>query len=292
MSGEGVLLTGATGFLGTHLARELQARGHPVTALGRGSRAVAGAPCHPWDLADPEAGLDALPDLPLLAHLAWEGLPRYQEEFHIVENLPRHLRFLSAMARRGLRRVFVAGTCFETGLREGAIPPQAPGEPVTRYAIAKDALRRSLAILAAETGIEVLWGRIFYLHGPGQGARSLPALLDAAIARGDERFPMSHGLQERDYLPVQEAAALIAGHLLGAAPAPGQLRVCNICSGRPQRVIDFVTDRIRAAGAPLVPEPGVLAVPGYEPAAFWGIPGMAPAEAATTGPTRRRSISK
>jgi len=121
-----VIVTGASGFVGSHVVRALLARGHRVTAV---SRDAARAARHDWfaqvrfacadvhaPLADPAA---AFGPADLVMHLAWPGLPNYYAKFHLEENLPRDLAFLGSLVRAGYRRLLVTGTCLECDPKEG-----------------------------------------------------------------------------------------------------------------------------------------------------------------------------
>ncbi|MEL6317970.1 MAG: NAD-dependent epimerase/dehydratase family protein [Pseudomonadota bacterium] len=283
-----IVVTGATGFVGAHLAAAAAAAGHEVTAVGRDAARAAAAP---WagrarflalDLAAPGAAarlLEAAGRVDALAHLAWPGLPDFRDPAHVAEHLPAALRFLGEAAALGLaRRLLVAGTCLEYGLREGAQREDAPTAPTLPYPIAKDALRRTLEAMLARAAAppRLIWARLYYLHGEGQHPKSVLPQLEAAIAAGRPRFEMSGGEQLRDYLPAPQAAA----KLLALAEAGAAAGIYNICSGRPISVRRLVEERVRALGSDIALDLGRLPYPDYEPMAFWGDPRRAEAVAA------------
>jgi len=86
------------------------------------------------------------------------------------------------------------------------------------------------------------------------------------VARGDARFPMSGGLQVRDYLPIET----VADHLVSLAQQAKDVGTVNICSGQPVTVRELVTTWISANGWSIEPEYGRFPYPDYEPMAFWG----------------------
>jgi len=268
----GVLVTGATGFVGRHVVAALLARGCAVTALCRDE---AKARALPW-YADVEiihgdiaslnpALLDRLAAFGRILHLAWEGLPDYKAETQVSEVLPRHLEFLTQLAKRGARRLLVTGTCLEYGLTEGALAEDLEPRPVTAYGRAKDLLRRGLEPVCAAHGTHLVWARLFYMHGPGQSEKSLLSQLDRAITAGEKTFNMSGGEQLRDYLPVAEAADLLA-ELAMQDEAQG---VINCASGRPVSVRQLVEAHLRGRGASLALNLGHYPYPDYEPLRFW-----------------------
>lgn len=202
----------------------------------------------------------------VLLHFAWSGLPRYDSSHHIEEELPAHASFLSACVRSGIRRVMVAGTCFEYGLTSGEISEDRALDPVTLYGQAKARLFQYMTSLRETASFELVWPRLFYLYGPGQSRNSLYSLLQAAIARGEESFDMSGGEQVRDYLPIAEAARL----LVDVAFSSGDIGAINICSGKPTRLKDLVARWIAEAGSTTRMNLGRLPYSSFEPMAFWG----------------------
>jgi dTDP-6-deoxy-L-talose 4-dehydrogenase (NAD+) len=261
-----IAVTGASGFVGRHVVQALRGRAE-VVAVSRSAHPIDGAQALSLDIGD--AGADTFARLghpDVLVHLAWSGLPNYAQPAHVEQELPRQRRFLDACLDGGLRRLVVAGTCLEYGMQSGALDESMPVQPGVAYAIAKDELRRHLEARADREDFALAWLRLFYLFGDGQAPTSLYAQLQAAIARGDARFPMSPGDQQRDFLPIAEAARLIAAIALRGEEAG----VVNVCSGEPVRVVDQVRRWCAERGATIELELGRFPYPTYEPFAFWG----------------------
>jgi dTDP-6-deoxy-L-talose 4-dehydrogenase (NAD+) len=265
-----VLVTGACGFLGRHLVAFL--RGLPgvrVVAAGRDGERLKtlGVEYAVWDLAqEQKEGYRRFGRPDTLIHLAWDGLNHYHDPAHLDTNLTQSYRFITSMVRQGVSSVAVAGTCYEYGLQSGCLSEEAAPAPTTCYARAKDELRRLLEEACRLDPFRLCWGRIFFLHGPGQNPKSLLPQLDRAIACGAERFDMSGGEQLRDYLAVQEAAALLAKLALQRSCAG----IFNICSGVPVSVRHLVEGRIAAQGSQLLLNLGAYPYPEHEPMAYWG----------------------
>ncbi len=268
-----VMVTGATGFIGRHLVNKLVRRGHKVVAVARD---LSRARKMDWfekvdfivsDIHFPQSAEKLAVGCPdVLIHLAWPGLPHYKALFHFEVNLPASYRFIKEMVELGCRRVLVTGTCFEYGLKCGRLSEEEPANPVTPYALAKDSLRRFLTELQVDIPFSFQWVRLFYMHGSGQNPHSLLAQLDRAINNGDKVFNMSGGEQLRDYLPVENAADLLAALI----ESPGIDGVINCCSGKPISIRSLVEQRIKERESSISLNLGFYPYPDYEPMAFWG----------------------
>ena len=265
-----VAVTGASGFLGRHVLAALSNAEVEVVAHARTAKPALDALTPRWSFFDlaaaPDDAFDRLGRPDIVIHLAWDGLPNYTSARHVEAELPAQLRFLRGLVGAGLKRLVVAGTCFEYGMQSGCLHEDMPPLPSTPYGQAKDALRRQIEALSGKRPFELRWLRLFYLYGSGQAPTSLYSLFQAAIARGDRTFDMSKGDQQRDYMKVEDAAAALVAVARAEAPS----RIVNICSGEPIAVRDVV-ERWRAErAADIALNLGALGVPPYEPFAFWG----------------------
>ncbi|TVR09160.1 MAG: NAD(P)-dependent oxidoreductase [Salinarimonadaceae bacterium] len=265
-----VAVIGASGFLGRHVLANLALRGVETVATSRSGavpHARSGQSTTALDIAaPPPEPFAALGRPDVVVHLAWSGLPDYRSLHHFETELPAQYRFLSSLVRSGLRRLVVAGTCFEYGMVSGEIDETMTAVPANAYGYAKNALREQLCFLHNETGFKLTWARIFYLFGEGQNPRSLYSQLHAAANAGERSFPMSGGEQLRDFLDVRDASS----HLVSLALNENDTGIVNLCSGRPVSVRGLVEGWIRENGWAIAPELGRFPYPDYEPFAFWG----------------------
>lgn len=266
-----IALTGASGFIGRHVLRELHARGLDAVALTRSSNSRCAHPgVSRWvelDISHPPTNpFEAMGRPEVLIHLAWGGLPHYQSSHHVEVELPAQQAFLSACVHQGLQRLVVTGTCYEYGLADGELTEDAATKPCTQYGIAKDKLREALLILSQELGFNMTWLRLFYLYGEGQSEKSLYRSLHAAIERGDKTFDMSGGEQVRDFLSIQVASRFIVDLALHENAAGA----FNVCSGNPITVKHMVEAWIAASHAAITLNLGRMPYSPNERMAFWG----------------------
>ena len=239
-----VLLTGATGFVGSHVARALLGLGHEVRATTRsGSKgaAVDIADRIEWVSADlfgaSPAELESMArGTELCVHVAWFAVPG--KYLAASENLPcvsGSLRLLEALARQGCRRAVFVGSCFEYDFDGGWLAESSPVRPQSLYAAAKLSTRLVGEQLAKLKSIEFAWARLFYLYGPFEDSRRLVPSVIHGLLRG-ETVDATRGTQVRDFLHVEDAGTALASLALSELTG-----VVNVGSGQPVTVRQVVT---------------------------------------------------
>jgi dihydroflavonol-4-reductase len=186
-----VLVTGATGFTGGHLARSLAAAGRDVHALVRdagraGALAADGVVLHTGDIRDADAVAAAMSGVEIVYHIA----ATYREagiadaEYRAI-NATAVRQIVEAAAHAGARRVVHCSTVGVHG--DIAHPPaneDAPLRPGDIYQVTKLEGERLARDTGARLGIEVTIARPTGIYGPGD--RRLLKLF-RGVVRG--RFP-------------------------------------------------------------------------------------------------------
>jgi nucleoside-diphosphate-sugar epimerase len=168
-----VLVTGATGFTGGHLARALAGRGYAVRALVRRPEASrleeAGIDLVPGDLEDRPSLDRAVRDVDVVYHIAaiyrQAGLP--DAKYRAV-NATAVRSVIEAAAGAGVRRVVHCSTVGVHGDIEH--PPaneDAPLRPGDVYQQTKVEGEAEARAAAKDTGIEVVIARPTGIYGPG-----------------------------------------------------------------------------------------------------------------------------
>jgi len=252
-----LFVTGGTGFIGSHFVNQAHAAGHRLVALRHrpGSRPRVPLEREPtWlDRSMEQLTPDDFHDCGALVHLAAHSanVPYDSLENCLLQNVLAPLAMMRAAAAAGVRRFIVAGSCFEygrAGERYDAIPTDAPLEPTASYPASKAAASVAFHALACEENLELLILRIFQVFGEGElESRFWPGLRRAALAGED--FPMSEGLQVRDFVNVSEVAAAFVKALERPDLAAGQPRIEHLGSGRPQSLIEFARGQWSALNA-------------------------------------------
>lgn len=181
---EGVLLTGATGFVGRAVLAELVARGIPVHATARRPGPVLpGVIWHAADLCEPSARARLIAAAPAarLIHCAWEiehGQFWTSPANEVWRAVSRDL--VAGFLDAGGQRVLALGTCAEYDpLAPSALAEARLVAPITPYGQAKALFQADLAQIC---GPVLIWARLFHLYGPGEDRRRfVPSLIDALV---------------------------------------------------------------------------------------------------------------
>jgi nucleoside-diphosphate-sugar epimerase len=261
-----VVLTGAGGFVGRACIQALLDAGFEVHQFGRSWTEGAGknAGTHVVDLFDYErvTALIAAIRPSHLLHLAWVTEPgKYWSSPENLLWVSASLHLILEFARRGGRRVVIAGSCAEYDWRSGGVfnECQSPITPATLYGTSKDALRRIVGHYCSQSGISFAWARLFFMYGPGEHPSKLVAsMIRAGLAA--QSVPCSAGLQQRDFMYVSDVGCALAALLLAEVQGP-----VNIGTGRAVAVREVVRVVEELLGRPGIAQIGALPTAPDEP---------------------------
>jgi nucleoside-diphosphate-sugar epimerase len=250
LAGKRVLVTGATGFIGTHVCRTLRELGAHVVgfSLRPPAPSIGVDDVRVVDLRDREAVRAAVaraaPDR--VVHLAGyrsagRDLAAMRESYDA--NLGGTINLAEAVIDAGgCARLVALGSAEEYGRVPPPFEVGTREEPVTPYGLSKLAATRLLQSLDANGALSVTVLRGTVVYGPGQAPGMLvPSVVRALVA--GERFPMTAGDQTRDLVYVDD----VVDGLLRALAAPRSMPgVLHLSSGHPISVRDVA---LRAAAA-------------------------------------------
>lgn len=253
MSGERILLTGATGFVGRHLLHDLVSRGYQVRTAGRGSAlAIAGvehvaigdlgAPIDWPPLVD---GVDHVVHSAGLAHAACD-IP--EERYRLV-NTEATLALAQAAQAMGVRRfVFLSSIRAQSGpVSDKPLSEADAPAPTDAYGRSKLAAEQGLA----ELDLDWIALRPVLVYGPGVKA-NMAALVK--LARLPLPLPLGGLAAERSLLAIENLAEAVAFALTEACPARRSYIVAD-----PEPL--SVAQMLAAMRAGLGRGPGLMPVP-------------------------------
>lgn len=233
-----VLLTGASGFLGRYVLRQLEERRVETVVIGRSCPQEHAGEFIETDLLEAKdyAPLRRKAQGACLLHLAWYAEHgRYWSSPLNLQWVEATIRLVEAFCTGGGQKVVAAGTCAEYDWRCGYCREDtSPLNPTSMYGTAKDATRRLVSALCKLHEIPFAWGRIFVPYGQGEDSRRLiPGLID--VFRG-QRVPFGVNANSyRDFIHADDVARGFLQLLLSDAEGS-----YNICSGKPTRIAEVV----------------------------------------------------
>ena len=254
-----IFITGASGFIGSHLIKGFLVGEHEIYALSRYEfkeelnyfpNKIKWIRKNIWEIE-----LSDLKDIDIIIHLACAGVSPKIVSWEISEkvNVASAIKLITLAKEANVKRIICAGTCLEYGEELNnwdKIPSNAPLRPIGRYAVSKAACFSFLKAFAIENNIELFYGRIFSAYGEGQFAKNLwPSLYSAAISNKD--FCIKDGKIIRDFIKVEKVCFHLMNAIIRKDINPGEPLVVNIGSGEGIKIIDFAKSewiRLNAKG--------------------------------------------
>jgi UDP-glucuronate 4-epimerase len=285
-----VLVTGAAGFVGFFVARQLLARGDAVTGfdnvndyydprLKEARLAELARMGGDWrflraDLAD-RAAVEAAFATPFdrVIHLAAQAGVRYSLEnpmAYVESNLVGFTHVLEACRRAGTEHLVFASTSSVYGANT-TMPfreAEGVGHPLQFYAATKRANELMAHAYAHLFRLPCTGLRFFTVYGPWGRPDMAPMIFARAIAEGRPIRLFNAGRHSRDFTYVDDIAeGVVRAADLVAAPDPAwdpgrpdpgtsdaPFRIYNIGNGAPVPLLDFIAALERELGRPAVRE--------------------------------------
>jgi len=262
-----VVVTGASGYMGRYVVKELLNKGHEVTAVDLHYKEVDSR-AELSDVSIFSGDKDIYEQLgkpDLCIHLAWRDGFIHNSVKH-MEDLSRHFTFLYNLIRGGCSRIAVMGTMHEIGYWEGKVDENTPCTPLSQYGVAKNALRQSLMLLCKDKEVNLYWLRAFYITGDDGRNSSVFTKLLEAVSDGKKTFPFTSGKNQYDFIDIRE----LAKRIVAASTQDRYTGIINVCSGKPVSLKEKVEGFIRENGLEIDLEYGVFPDRPYDSPIIYG----------------------
>ncbi len=237
-----VLITGGSGFIGTHLRKKLSDYGAGISILDTAPPATGPeGSLHTCDIRD-FPGLNSViqdisPDI--VFHLA--ACVDRATDFDVLGkaigvNIVGTYNLFSALYHHSkCRSIVVAGTAEEYGNNDTPFKECFREDPVSPYSFSKVCVTHLCGIGSKLYGLPVVVLRPTLAYGPGQEETMFIPSLIKTLLRG-ETFRMSSGEQTRDFVYIDDVVNAYVRAGMSTADAG---RIFNIGSGKPEKIKDI-----------------------------------------------------
>jgi UDP-glucose 4-epimerase len=254
-----VLVTGGAGFIGSHVAEALLARGEDVVVLddlssGKRENLPKGVELVEGDIREPQDELFAGVKPTVCYHLAAQmdvrvsvARPDHDAQINVLGTV----NMLQAALEHGTQIVFSSTGGAIYGECDGPAPEDAPRLPIAPYGTSKLAAEEYLATYNRLYGTKHISLRYGNVYGPRQdphGEAGVVAIFFNALIAGLVPKIFGDGTQTRDYVYVGD----VARATLAANGREGN--VFNVGTGRETSVTELLDMCQRIAGTSFEPD--------------------------------------
>ena len=229
-----VLVTGADGFIGSHLTEALVERGHDVRAfvlynsfnsrgwLDHASKSVRdNLDVFAGDIRDPNGVRTAMKDCDAVLHLAaLIAIPYsyHSPDTYVDTNVKGTLNVLQAARDLGVRRVVHTSTSEVYGTaRFVPITEDHPLQGQSPYSASKIGADQLAYSFYTSFNLPVVIARPFNTYGPRQSARAVIPTIITQIASGQRQIKLGAVSPTRDFNFVKDTVAGFIAALEGSA---------------------------------------------------------------------------
>jgi nucleoside-diphosphate-sugar epimerase len=273
LEGVRVLVTGATGFIGSHLAERLVAEGGEVAlaiepGVSQANVASILGKVHVYevDLRDSQKVRRLLRECQpsRVYHLAAAGVtePDIDPRRAVQVNVIGILNLLEALRETECDCFVNTGTCYEYGYNTPPMREDQMVAPINAYAASKSAAWLFGNMYHRTRGYPIVTVRPFTVYGPRQGPRALIPQAIISALRG-EGFEMTGGEQTRDFTYVDD---VVEGYIRASISEKAIGQTINLGTGEENHIKDVVLKVLELMGNPVRPLIGALP---YRPGEVW-----------------------
>jgi nucleoside-diphosphate-sugar epimerase len=265
LGGVRVLVTGATGFIGSHLAERLVAEGAEVTLAvepGASQANIANildkVRVHEVDLREGQMVRQLVRECQprKVYHLAAVGVtePDVDPRLAVQVNVMGTLNLLEALRETNCDCFINTGTCYEYGRNTPPMHEDQMVDPINAYAASKSAAWLFCSLYHRTHCYPIVTVRPFTVYGPRQSERALIPQTILSALRGQD-FEMTRGEQTRDFTYVDD---IVEGYIRASISEKAIGQIINLGAGEEHSIKHVVLKVLELMGNPAKPLIGAL----------------------------------
>jgi UDP-glucose 4-epimerase len=214
------VVTGATGFIGSHLCKEiLDAGGNVICLVRTNSKNLSRLPVNNRlttlffdnnDMSNLAVEIKRLNlQIDAFYHLAWEGVGSSSRNDTVqVRNIQITIDTLNLAKKINSPKWVGTGSQAEYGVIRSKIDENHPTNPTTLYGASKLAACHLSQVQGKELQLQTVWARVFSTYGPGDNSGWMLIDLIKNLLR-NQQIKLTPGEQLWDYLYVKDAATAL-----------------------------------------------------------------------------------
>ena len=247
------VVTGAAGFIGSHLLRALLERGHEATGYDAFTdyydpalkeENAAGLPVGRVDLVDDDIDLEGVDGV---FHLAGQpGVRSFGSVFptYVRQNVLASQRIFEAAVAAGARTVLASSSSIYGDAASYPTPEETTPRPLSPYGITKLACEHLAHAYGVEFGLDAVTLRYFTIYGPRQRPDMALARMVACVAEGRPFELFGDGSQSRSFTYVDDAVEATIAAMEGGSAG----RTYNVGGGEEVSVLQALEALAAVAG--------------------------------------------
>lgn len=247
-----VLITGATGFIGSRVLNLLLKENINIIAIIRKNSSIDQIKLRADDkivitndlFSESEAWWNNVcSKVDIVMHVAWfaEHKLYINSEKNLI-CLEGSMKMAKGALSAGIKKFVGVGTCLEYQITDEILTINTKLEPISLYAKCKVKLYQYLVNLFEKRKTTFAWCRIFFTYGPGEPVGKLHTYLRNSLRSGHDILIKCADV-ERDYIHVDEVAQRLVEVALGNSTGP-----INICSGTSKTIKQIAIEMAKEVG--------------------------------------------
>ncbi len=251
LSGKRIVMTGATGFIGSHVAERFLEEGAEVYCLVRPeSQKTDCLPVHEHLHRIPAQMDQAVECVPQIGHadaflhFAWRGVNRQEIDSPAVQklNIDGSLRCMEAAGLLGCQVFMDAGSRVEYGITaDGTMEESMECHPVNEYGKAKLAFFEQAKQLCRELQLTYYHLRFFSVYGKGDHPWSIISTLTRELPEG-KTVSLSACRHRWNFMDIAGCLPRCGGAVPLQRQPPGRCHAVNVASEDTRVLRDFVEE--------------------------------------------------